>query len=554
METTPRVDDERIPEANIAPIPTWQFWLLCCGVCSGLLLSIIDSSILATSLYTIGVEFQEHSLINWVVLAYTLGYAGFIVSCSTLSDIVGRRNAFAASYILFVSLSIACGFSKHVKWLIICRGFQGIGGSGLYALSMIILTQQCPPQLRQYIGSIIGVVIASAGILGPVLGGIFAQYTSWRWIFWMNGPIGFVSLIVFFISWPSRRKIFHTHTTPWKQFDFVGTVLGITASILVVFAFQNAGESEPKTWRRPIFIAPLVVGLACWLALFAWGFAIEKWFAQSIAPVFPIELLRNRRYARSMLTTFLLGYPYLLLIFLFPIRMQVVSGKSPLLAGLTLLPMLGTAAIGSMVSGKVNAVKDHLSGTLRCGSWLMGLGFVLLTTVRGPENDARALGFLAFVGFGFGLFTAAATNVISVDVLTRQKASAHGILAQARILGGSLGVAVSTLFLHTEVINRLPDILTPEELAFMEGDMKNLVGDSLEAVKKAYSSAFHKSITTAAVAACLAVLSTAFMSCHIRKRDIEQQLETTVPRDRQQRGVEPLIPLQDVAHLEEPMK
>ncbi|PKK42889.1 hypothetical protein CI102_12751, partial [Trichoderma harzianum] len=380
-------------------IPTWQFWLLCCGVCSGLLLSIIDSSILATSLYTIGVEFQEHSLINWVVLAYTLGYAGFIVSCSTLSDIVGRRNAFAASYILFVSLSIACGFSKHVKWLIICRGFQGIGGSGLYALSMIILTQQCPPQLRQYIGSIIGVVIASAGILGPVLGGIFAQYTSWRWIFWMKSAI------------------------------------------------------------------PTI----------------------------------------SMLTTFLLGYPYLLLIFLFPIRMQVVSGKSPLLAGLTLLPMLGTAAIGSMVSGKVNAVKDHLSGTLRCGSWLMGLGFVLLTTVRGPENDARALGFLAFVGFGFGLFTAAATNVISVDVLTRQKASAHGILAQARILGGSLGVAVSTLFLHTEVINRLPDILTPEELAFMEGDMKNLVGDSLEAVKKAYSSAFHKSITTAAVAACLAV-------------------------------------------------
>ncbi|KAL6793529.1 major facilitator superfamily domain-containing protein [Trichoderma sp. SZMC 28013] len=469
MEITPRVDDGQIPEADFAPIPTWQFWLLCCGVCSGLLLSIIDSSILATSLYTIGVEFQEHSLINWVVLAYTLGYTGFIVSCSTLSDIVGRRNAFAASYILFVSFSIACGFSKHVKWLIICRAFQGIGGSGLYALSMIILTQQCPPQLRQYIGSIIGMVIASAGILGPVLGGIFAEYTSWRWIFWMKS-------------------------------------------------------------------------------------ATPTWFAQSITPVFPIELLRNRRYARSTLTTFLLGYPHLLLIFLFPIRMQVVSDKSPLLAGLTLLPMLGTVAIGSMVSGKVNAVKDHLSGTLRCGSWLMGLGFVLLTTVRGPEDDAKALGFLAFVGFGFGLFTAAATNVISVDVLTRQKASAHGILAQARILGGSLGIAVSTLFLHTEVINRLPDILTPDELDFMEGDMKNLVGDSLEAVKKAYVSAFHKSITTAAVAACLAVLSTAFMSCHIRKRDIEQQLQATIPRDGQQRVAEPLIPLQDIAHSEEPMK
>ncbi|KAL7951126.1 major facilitator superfamily domain-containing protein [Trichoderma barbatum] len=467
----PHVEDVQDLESSVATMPIWQFWLLCFGVCSGLLLSIIDSSILATSLYTIGVEFQEHSLINWVVLAYTLGYTGFTVSCSTLSDIIGRRNAFAASYVLFVSFSIACGFSRHIKLLIICRAFQGIGGSGLYALSMIILTQQCPPQLRQYIGSIIGVVIASAGILGPVLGGIFAQYTGWRWIFWIKS-------------------------------------------------------------------------------------AAPTWFAQCIVPVFPIELFRNRRYARGTLTTFLLGYPHLLLIFSFPIRMQIVSGRSPLHAGLTLLPMLGTVAIGSMVSGKVNATEDHLSGTLRCGSWLMALGFVLLTTIRGSKDDAKALGFLAFAGFGFGLFTAAATNVISVDVLTRQKASAHGIIAQARILGGSLGVSVSTLFLHTEVIHRLPDILTPEELTSIEGDMKNLTGKSLEAVQRAYVAAFHKSITTAAVAACLAVLSTAFMSCHIRQRDVEQQHEAAVSEGtcRQQRVTEPLIPLQDVAHAERPVK
>ncbi|KAL7933569.1 major facilitator superfamily domain-containing protein, partial [Trichoderma chlorosporum] len=266
-----------------------------------------------------------------------------------------------------------------------------------------------------------------------------------------------------------------------------------------------------------------------------------------------MSLFRNRRYARSTLTTFLLGYPQLLLIFLFPIRMQIVSGKGPLLAGLALLPMLGTVAVGSMISGKVNAAKDHLSGTLRCGSWLMGLGFVLLTTIKGSEDDAKALGFLAFVGFGFGLFTAAATNVISVDVLTRQKASAHGIIAQARILGGSLGVSVSTLFLHSEVINRLPKILPPAELGFMEGDMKNLTGPALEAVKKAYESAFHKSITTAAVAACLGVLSTAFMSCHLRQKDDEQQNEATVSDISQRRAVESLIPLQDVVHVEGPM-
>ncbi|KAH6607929.1 hypothetical protein Trco_004242 [Trichoderma cornu-damae] len=153
---------------------------------ASLLLSIIDSSVLATSLHTIGIEFQERSLINWVVLAYSLGYAGFTVSSNTVSDVVGRRSAFAASHVMFLSFSIACGCAQHVKQLIICRAFQGIGGSGLYALSILILTQQSPPQLRQYIGSIIGIVVAGAGLLGPILGGTFTQYVSWRWIFWIK--------------------------------------------------------------------------------------------------------------------------------------------------------------------------------------------------------------------------------------------------------------------------------------------------------------------------------------------------------------------------------
>jgi hypothetical protein len=365
-------------------------------------------------------------------------------------------------------------------------------------------------------------------------------------------------------------------TRPWRQFDFVGTVLGIAASVLVVFAFQNAGESEPTIWGRAVFIAPVVTGLACWVGVVAWGYAIEKWFAHRIVPVFPIQLFRIQRYARSALTTFLVGYPHLLLIFSFPIRMQIVSGKSPLIAGLMLLPMLGTVAIGSMVSGKINSAKDYLSGTLRCGTWMMALGFVLLPTIKGSEDDAKALGFLAFAGFGFGLFTAAATNVISVDVPTRQKgnisgslvslarsanmfallASAHGITAQARILGGSLGISISTLFLHTEVINRLPELVPPEELASVRGDVQNLRGASLEAVKRAYVSAFHKGITTAAVAACLAVLSTAFITCQMRRRerrrDVEQQQQQQQRENAALEGEEPRIaelpiPLQTIA-------
>lgn len=119
-------------------------------VCPGLLLSIIDSSILATSLYTIGIEFHDHSLINWVVLAYTLGYTGFTVSISTLSDVVGRRNAFVASYILFLTFSIACGCARQVTQLIICRAFQGIGGSGLWASRLSLQTKKSRVLIAAY--------------------------------------------------------------------------------------------------------------------------------------------------------------------------------------------------------------------------------------------------------------------------------------------------------------------------------------------------------------------------------------------------------------------
>ncbi|KAH6607930.1 MFS general substrate transporter [Trichoderma cornu-damae] len=375
-----------------------------------------------------------------------------------------------------------------------------------------------------------------------------------------SGPIGLVSLLIFLVSWPGEETRPHARLRSWKRFDFAGTVLGIAASALVVFAFQNAGESGPGAWKSAVFIAPITVGLACWMGLFAWAFAVDKWFAHSIVPIFPVQLFQNRLYTRSTITTLLMGYPHLLLIFCFPIRMQVVSGRSPLIAGLTMLPMLGTVALGSMVSGKVNANnnnnnnnKSHLAETMRCGTWLMALGCVLLTTVRGSEDDAKALGYLAFAGFGFGLCTAAATNVIGVEVPTQQRASAHGIVAQARILGGSLGLSVSTVCLHTEVINRLPDILTPGELASFDGDVKRIMGDSLEAIQLAYVSAFRRTVLTAGIIACCAVMSTFYGSrLHregLHREDDEQgRHEETALEETQPRATEPLIPFQDVVH------
>ncbi|GIJ90530.1 hypothetical protein Asppvi_009487 [Aspergillus pseudoviridinutans] len=497
---------EAQPEFKETTVPAVRFWILSVGVCLGLFLSIIDTSIVATSIYSIGVEFQDVRRVNWVVLAYTLAYLGCAVTFARVSDVVGRRNAFVAAYIVFFAFSLGCGFAQSLGQLIACRTLQGIGGSGLYSLPMIILPELCPENLRQYIGSIIGLVIAGSGALGPVLGGILTHYATWRWVFWINGPIGFVSLIIFFLSWPKAEHLPSTIRRSWKEFDYVGSILIIAAAVLVVFSFQSAGESPGTTWGTSLFIAPLTVGLVLWLALLAWGYLAGRVFEDRLAPTFPIGLFRNRAYAAAAASTLFLGYPYFIINYAFPLRAQVVDDKSPLLAGIMLLPMVGSTAVGSILAGVLSRTKNYLFETMLVGACLMTLGVGLLTIVHDAGDDAKALGFIVFAGLGFGLNVASATMLTAVEVPIVDYAPAQGIIAQLRILGGSLGISTSTVFLNTKTSELLSGLLTPQEQATLGHSGAPLSSEQRSAVHRAFSEAFHDDMVAAAAVSGAAVL------------------------------------------------
>ncbi|KFH42329.1 putative transporter-like protein [Hapsidospora chrysogenum ATCC 11550] len=478
-----------------ASVPPKRFWLLAAGVSISLFLTLIDSSIVATSLYTIGIEFEAAETVNWVALSYTLAYLSCVVTFSRLSDVVGRRDTFLAGQAIFVAFSLACGFSQNLHQLIIFRTLQGIGGSEL-----------CPPHLEQHIGSLIGIVLAGSGVLGPVLGGILTHYADWRWIFWINGPVGFVSVALFWLTWPGAEQLPTLQRRRWREFDALGSLLIIAASTLVVFAFQNAGESFGTVWAQAVFIAPLVLGICCWIALLLWGNLVTRRFGDRIALVFPVNLFRNRVYASAALSTLLLGFPYLLLLFSFPLREQAVSGKSALAAGLMLLPMLGTTALGSVIVGKINTTRNYLFESLLAGAALMLLACGLLTLVSGPDDDPKALGFLTFAGLGFGLSTSAATMIAAVEAPIKDYAPAQGILAQLRILGGSLGITSSSVLVHTQSSKYLAGILAPKDKASAGSSGSNLTSEQMEAVRQAYSKAFQLGMATAAGIAGVAVL------------------------------------------------
>jgi hypothetical protein len=239
-----------------------------------------------------------------------------------------------------------------------------------------------------------------------------------------SGPIGFISLLIFLLSWPKPQHLPTITRRPWKEFDYVGSTLIIAAAVLAIFPFQSVGESQESasTWATAAFIAPLIIGLILWLALVAWGYLAKHTLKLRIALTFPITLFTNRTYTAAALSTLCIGYPYFMLSYAFPLRAQVIDEKDPLLAGVMLLPMLGATAVGTILAGILSKTKNYLFETMLVGACLLTVGAGLLTTINdgvagagGDHDDAKALGFIVFVGMGFGLNVAAATMITAFE-------------------------------------------------------------------------------------------------------------------------------------------
>ncbi|KAL5323742.1 hypothetical protein ACEPPN_008283 [Leptodophora sp. 'Broadleaf-Isolate-01'] len=492
-------------EANL---PKWRLISLLICLCFGLFLSLLDTTIVATAIYTIGVDLSSLTSVNWVALAYTLSYLGCAVIFARVADIVGRRNAYIAAFVIFFAFSIGCGFAKTLDQLIALRVLQGIGGSGLYSLTFVIMPEISPIRMQPLTGALAGAVVAMAGVLGPVLGGVITNYTTWRWVFWINAPIGIIPLLVFIIAWPSPDMLPPVRLRPLKELDFFGAILVIAASVLLVFSFQQAGLNS-NSWSHGIFIAPLVVGTLLWIVLFGWELLVAKKWEASIATMFPLRLLKRRVFMGHFLTTLLAGFPYFMVIFALPLRLQVVNGKSQLVSGVALLPMLAAVAITSSIGGMVNSKRDLIWSTLLAGSLFMVIGCACLSTLDDvPQVQAKMYGFQIFVGLGFGFLVSTVSLGASLECELRDRTVAQGIIAQARVLGGSIGIAASTAILSTMQHRYLSALLTPSQLSTLESSSHTLTETQLLAVRKAYSTAFSESMKVCAAVSGACVLAT----------------------------------------------
>ncbi|MGQ4367735.1 DHA2 family efflux MFS transporter permease subunit [Streptomyces violaceoruber] len=407
----------------------------------GMLLAALDQTIVSTALPTIVSDLGGLEHLSWVVTAYLLAATAATPLWGKLGDQYGRKKLFQLAIGIFLVGSALCGIAQGMGQLIAFRALQGLGGGGLMVLSMAIVGDLVPPRERGRYQGLFGAVFGATSVLGPLLGGVFTEHLSWRWVFYINLPIGVVALAVIAAVLHIPRR------TTRHVIDYLGTLLIASVATSLVLVASLGGT----TWA---WSSPQIIGLAVLAVVLAVLFvAVERRAAE---PVLPLKLFRVRTFALSAVISFVIGFAMFGAMTYLPTFLQVVRGVTPTMSGVYMLPMVFGLLLSSTVSGQIVSRTGRWKVFPVAGTAVTTLGLLLLHQL--DENSATAeMGTYFFVfGLGLGL-------VMQVLVLIVQNAVAYEDLGVAtsgatffRSIGASFGVAIfGTIF-----ASRLGDQLT----------------------------------------------------------------------------------------------
>jgi EmrB/QacA subfamily drug resistance transporter len=410
----------------------------------GLLLAALDQTIVSTALPTIVSDLGGLEHLSWVVTAYLLASTAATPLWGKLGDQYGRKRLFQIAIVIFLIGSALCGAAQNMPQLIGFRALQGLGGGGLIVLSMAIVGDVVSPRERGRYQGLFGAVFGATSVLGPLLGGLFTEHLSWRWVFYINLPVGVVALAVIATALHIPRK------STRHVIDYLGTFLIAAVATCLVLVASLGGT----TWG---WGSPQIIGLAVLGAVLIVAFvAVERRAAE---PVLPLKLFRVRTFTLAAVISFIVGFAMFGAMTYLPTFLQVVQGITPTMSGVHMLPMVFGMLISSTASGQIVSRTGRWKVFPIAGTGITALGLLLLHRLDEGSSTAEMSAYFFVFGLGLGL-------VMQVLVLIVQNAVSYEDLGVAtsgatffRSIGASFGVAIFGTVFASRLGDKLTDAL-----------------------------------------------------------------------------------------------
>ncbi|RUP46018.1 hypothetical protein BC936DRAFT_147448 [Jimgerdemannia flammicorona] len=478
-------------------LPLKQLLTVFIGLCLALFMSSLDQTIVSVALPTIASEFKASSEIAWVGTAYLLTSTSFQALYGKFSDIFGPIHPHQPTMLFAVAIfligSLLCGVATDMTMLIVARAIAGIGGSGLMSCVMIIISDIVPLRERGKYQGLLGGVFSLSSVVGPLLGGVFTDHVNWRWCFYINLPLGAITVVTIIFLLRLRGP-----TGSWKdkmgRIDYWGTVTLVAAIVLILLPL-NWGGSTYK-WSDPIIIGLFVAGVVMIIAFIC----VETFVAKE--PIMPISVFKLRNPLAVFIFNFFIGTGFYALIYFLPIYFQVVKGDSATAAGLEMLPFMLGLVFCSVISGGLVSAFGKYRPFIWVGSAVVTVGAGLISTLTEESDRGKQLGFLLIAGLGLGCSMQATLLAAQAAVQRDQLAVVTTLTTFWRSLGGVFGIAIAGSIFNNALATNVVDIVKPLTPAVLEAvKSQGLIRELPEDVKMLVIKAYVKSLDTAFIVA-----------------------------------------------------
>ncbi|PLV34618.1 Multidrug resistance protein 3 [Bacillus subtilis subsp. subtilis] len=433
------------------------------GLLLGILMSAMDNTIVATAMGNIVADLGSFDKFAWVTASYMVAVMAGMPIYGKLSDMYGRKRFFLFGLIFFLIGSALCGIAQTMNQLIIFRAIQGIGGGALLPIAFTIIFDLFPPEKRGKMSGMFGAVFGLSSVLGPLLGAIITDSISWHWVFYINVPIGALSL--FFIIRYYKESLEHRE----QKIDWGGAITLVVSIVCLMFALELGGKTYD--WN-----SIQIIGLFIVFAVFFIAFFIVERKAEE--PIISFWMFKNRLFATAQILAFLYGGTFIILAVFIPIFVQAVYGSSATSAGFILTPMMIGSVIGSMIGG-IFQTKASFRNLMLISVIAFFIGMLLLSNMTPDTARVWLTVFMMISGFGvgfnFSLLPAASMN----DLEPRFRGTANSTNSFLRSFGMTLGVTIFGTVQTNVFTNKLSDAFSGMKGSAGSGAAQN-IGDPQE--------------------------------------------------------------------------